>query len=185
MVVFAGSVPPGLDDDCYAQHDPASCSRWASRSSSTPTAIRCVWASRPVRTTSSPSWSRPRRSSAMSSPSMEDRIAAARRMREMGAGSVVITFRYRLRRRAAIDGDAAARSSARCPTWTRSRRWAGATLWWAGTRSSSLDGESPERVPAFRPGLRGRQPHPLRGGCVLARRRGEAGEAGGTRGGVR
>ncbi len=93
VVVFAGSVPLGLDDDCYA---------------------RLIEKVRPLGVkTFFYTFADPLRLGIKARPdyifpklieaekvigyeftSMEDRILAARRMREMGAGSVVMTFRF-------------------------------------------------------------------------------------------
>ena len=72
--------------------------------------------------------------------SMEDRILAARRMREMGAGSVIITFRFGCIAELEIDGCVSHVHRQDARRGDCSRRWDGATLSWAGTRSSSWTG---------------------------------------------
>jgi 1-phosphofructokinase family hexose kinase len=93
IVVFAGSVPPGLDDDClglmiqkvrplgpkvffYTYADP----------------LRIGIKARPDYVF--PKLVEAEKVIGYEFTSLEDRIFAARRMREMGAGSVVITFRF-------------------------------------------------------------------------------------------
>ena len=93
IVVLAGSVPPGLDDDCYAKMihklkplgvkvffytygDPLRLGIKAKPDIIFP---KLVEAEKVI---------------GYEFTSMEDRISAARRMREMGAGSVIITFRF-------------------------------------------------------------------------------------------
>ena len=103
IVVLAGSVPLGLDDDCYA---------------SMVQKIRRLGAKvffytygEPLRLgiKARPDYIFPKLIEAekvigYEFTSMEDRISAARRMREMGAGSVVITFRFGCIAELYIDG---------------------------------------------------------------------------------
>ena len=103
IVVLAGSVPLGLDDDCYA---------------------RMIQKLKPLGVkTFFYTYGEPLRQGIKARPdiifpklieaekvigyeftSMEDRILAARRMREMGAGSVIITFRFGCIAELEIDG---------------------------------------------------------------------------------
>ncbi len=92
-VVFAGSVPPGLDDDCYAHMI----------NKVRPLGVKVFFYTygEPLRLgiKARPDYIFPKLVEAekvigYEFTSMEDRILAARRMREMGAGSVIITFRF-------------------------------------------------------------------------------------------
>jgi 1-phosphofructokinase family hexose kinase len=93
IVVLAGSVPPGLDDDCYAKmvHKLR------------PLGVKVFFYTYgdPLRLgiKAKPDYIFPKLVEAekvigYEFTTMEDRILAARRMREMGAGSVFITFRF-------------------------------------------------------------------------------------------
>jgi 1-phosphofructokinase/tagatose 6-phosphate kinase len=93
IVVFAGSIPPGLDDDCYARMI----------QKVRPLGVRIFFYTygEPLRLgiKARPDYVFPKLIEAekvigYEFNTMDDRILAARRMREMGAGSVVITFRF-------------------------------------------------------------------------------------------
>jgi 1-phosphofructokinase family hexose kinase len=92
-VVFAGSVPPGLRDDCYAdliEH---------SRRLDLTTFFYTYGEPLRLGIKAHPDYIFPKVVEAENVigyefSGVEDRIRAARRMREMGAGSVVITYRY-------------------------------------------------------------------------------------------
>ena len=93
IVVFAGSVPPGLEDDCYA--------RLIEKVRPLGIKVFFYTYADPLRLgiKARPDYIFPKLIEAekvigYEFTSMEDRILAARRMREMGAGSVVITFRF-------------------------------------------------------------------------------------------
>lgn len=93
VVVFAGSVPLGLDDDCYA--------RLIEKVRPLGVKVFFYTFADPLRLgiKARPDYIFPKLIEAekvigYEFTSMEDRILAARRMREMGAGSVVITFRF-------------------------------------------------------------------------------------------
>ena len=138
-MVLAGSVPLGLDDDCYA--------RMIQKLRPLGVKIFFYTYGDPLRLgiKARPDFIFPKLVEAekvigYEFTSMEDRILAARRMREMGAGSVVITFRFGC---VARPGDRRLlphvhRQDARCGHALA--HWAGATLSWAATRSSSWTG---------------------------------------------
>jgi 1-phosphofructokinase/tagatose 6-phosphate kinase len=93
IVVFAGSIPPGLDDDCYA--------RMIQKVRPLGVKIFFYTYGEPLRLgiKARPDYVFPKLIEAekvigYEFNTMDDRILAARRMREMGAGSVVITFRF-------------------------------------------------------------------------------------------
>jgi 1-phosphofructokinase family hexose kinase len=93
IVVFAGSVPPGLDDDCYA--------RMIRKVRPLGAKVFFYTYGEPLRQgiKARPDYVFPKLVEAekvigYEFTTMDDRIAAARSMREMGAGSVVITFRF-------------------------------------------------------------------------------------------
>jgi 1-phosphofructokinase/tagatose 6-phosphate kinase len=93
MAVFAGSVPPGLNDDCYA--------RMIERIRPLGVKVFFYTYGDPLRlgVKARPDYVFPKLVEAekvigYEFTSMSDRIQAARRMRAMGAGSVVITFRF-------------------------------------------------------------------------------------------
>jgi len=93
VVVFAGSVPPGLDDDCYAQ--------MIQRVRRLGVKVIFYTYADPLRLgiKAHPDLVFPKLVEAekvigYEFTSMDDRIYAARHMRQMGAGSVVMTFRY-------------------------------------------------------------------------------------------
>lgn len=93
VVVLAGSVPPGLDDDCYAR-------MIAKVRAQGPRVFFYTYAD-PLRQgiKAGPDYVFPKLVEAekvigYEFTGLEDRILAARRMREMGAGSVVITYRF-------------------------------------------------------------------------------------------
>jgi 1-phosphofructokinase family hexose kinase len=93
IVIIAGSVPRGLDDDCYA--------RVIQRLRRLGVKIFFYTYGEPLRQgiKAGPDYVFPKLVEAekvigYEFTGMEDRIQAARRMREMGAGSVVVTFRY-------------------------------------------------------------------------------------------
>jgi len=93
VVVFAGSVPPGLDDDCYAQ--------MIQRVRRLGVKVIFYTYADPLRLgiKAHPDFVFPKLVEAekvigYEFTSMDDRIYAARHMRQMGAGSVVMTFRY-------------------------------------------------------------------------------------------
>jgi 1-phosphofructokinase/tagatose 6-phosphate kinase len=93
IVVFAGSVPPGLADDCYA--------RMIQKVRPLGVKIFFYTYGDPLRLgiKARPDYVFPKLIEAekvigYEFNTMDDRILAARRMREMGAGSVVITFRF-------------------------------------------------------------------------------------------
>lgn len=93
VVVFAGSVPPGLDDDCYA--------RMIQKVRGQGAKVFFYTYADPLRQgiKASPDYVFPKLVEAekvigYEFTNLEDRILAARRMREMGAGSVVITYRF-------------------------------------------------------------------------------------------
>jgi 1-phosphofructokinase family hexose kinase len=93
VAVLAGSVPPGLDDDCYAQMI-----QQLRRLGMT---IFFYTYGEPLRQgiKAGPEYVFPKLVEAekvigYEFTGMDDRIHAARRMREMGGGSIVITFRY-------------------------------------------------------------------------------------------
>ena len=93
VVVFAGSVPPGLDDDCYA--------RMIQKVRPLGVKIFFYTYGDPLRLgiKARPDYVFPKLVEAekvigYEFNTLEDRILAARRMREMGAGSVIITFRF-------------------------------------------------------------------------------------------
>jgi 1-phosphofructokinase/tagatose 6-phosphate kinase len=93
VVVFAGSVPPGLDDDCYA--------RMIQQVRRQGPKVFFYTYGDPLRLgiKARPDYVFPKLVEAekvigYEFTSLEDRISAARRMREMGAGSVAITFRF-------------------------------------------------------------------------------------------
>ena len=93
VVVFAGSVPPGLDDDCYA--------RMIQRVRRLGAKVFFYTYGDPLRQgiKAHPDYVFPKLVEAekvigYEFTSLGDQIDAARRMREMGGGSVVITFRY-------------------------------------------------------------------------------------------
>ena len=173
VVVLAGSVPPGLDDDCYAEHDPASCAVWASRS------FFYTYGD-PLRLgiKAGPDYRLPQAGRGREGHRLRvhqhGRPASGRRgsMREMGAGSVVITFRYgcvarpgRRRRQPHLHRQDARGGRALA-------HWAGVTPGGRLRRAHARWTGRAGGVPALRPGLRRRQPHPLRGRRVLAGRRG-------------
>ena len=92
-VVFAGSIPPGLNDDCYAELIQQVRKLGL-------TSLFYTYAD-PLRLgiKAHPDYVLPKLVEAekvigYEFTSLEDRINAARTMREMGAGSVVITYRY-------------------------------------------------------------------------------------------
>jgi len=93
VVVFAGSIPPGLDDDCYA--------RMIQKVRGQGAKVFFYTYADPLRQgiKASPDYVFPKLVEAekvigYEFTNLEDRILAARRMREMGAGSVVITYRF-------------------------------------------------------------------------------------------
>jgi 1-phosphofructokinase family hexose kinase len=93
IVVFAGSVPPGLADDCYA--------RMIQKVRALGVKIFFYTYADPLRLglKARPDYVFPKLVEAekvigYEFNTLEERILAARRMREMGAGSVVITFRF-------------------------------------------------------------------------------------------
>jgi 1-phosphofructokinase family hexose kinase len=93
IVVFAGSVPPGLDDDCYA--------RMIRKVRPLGVKVFFYTYGEPLRQgiKARPDYVFPKlieteKVIGYEFTTMDDRIAAARSMREMGAGSVVITFRF-------------------------------------------------------------------------------------------
>jgi 1-phosphofructokinase family hexose kinase len=93
IVVFAGSVPPGLDDDCYA--------RMIRKVRPLGAKVFFYTYGEPLRhgIKARPDCVFPKLVEAekvigYEFTTMDDRISAARSMREMGAGSVVITFRF-------------------------------------------------------------------------------------------
>jgi 1-phosphofructokinase family hexose kinase len=93
IIVFAGSVPPGLDDDCYA--------RMIQKVRPLGAKIFFYTYGDPLRLgiKARPDCVFPKLIEAekvigYEFTTLEDRVLAARRMREMGAGSVVITFRF-------------------------------------------------------------------------------------------
>jgi 1-phosphofructokinase family hexose kinase len=93
VVVFAGSVPPGLSDDCYAeliQHVRKLGLKSLFYSYADP--LRLGIKARPDYVF--PKLVEAEKVIGYEFTSFEDRINAARTMREMGAGSVVITYRY-------------------------------------------------------------------------------------------
>jgi 1-phosphofructokinase family hexose kinase len=103
IVVFAGSVPLGLDDDCYA--------RMIQKVRGLGVKIFFYTYGEPLRQgiKARPDYIFPKLIEAekvigYEFTSMEDRLSAARRMREMGAGSVVITFRFGCVAELDIDG---------------------------------------------------------------------------------
>jgi 1-phosphofructokinase family hexose kinase len=103
IVVLAGSVPLGLDDDCYA--------RMIQKLRRVGVKIFFYTYGEPLRQgiKARPDYIFPKLIEAekvigYEFTSMEDRISAARRMREMGAGSVVITFRFGCVAELDIDG---------------------------------------------------------------------------------
>lgn len=93
VVVFAGSVPPGLGDDCYA--------RLIQKARGHGAKVFFYTYADPLRhgIKARPDFVFPKLVEAekvigYEFNTVEDRILAARRMREMGAGSVVITYRF-------------------------------------------------------------------------------------------
>ncbi|MCE5253350.1 MAG: 1-phosphofructokinase family hexose kinase [Actinomycetia bacterium] len=93
VAVFAGSVPPGLSDDCYA--DLIEHTRRLGLISFFYTygePLRLGIKARPHYVF--PKLVEAEKVIGYEFSGVEDRIRAARRMREMGAGSVVITYRY-------------------------------------------------------------------------------------------
>ncbi len=93
VVVFAGSVPPGLGDDCYA--------RLIQKVRGHGAKVFFYTYADPLRLgiKAKPDYVFPKLVEAekvigYEFTSLEDRIQAAHRMREMGAGSVVITYRF-------------------------------------------------------------------------------------------
>ena len=183
VVVFAGSVPLGLDDDCYA--------RLIEKVRPLGVKVFFYTFADPLRLgiKARPDYIFPKLIEAekvigYEFTSMEDRILAARRMREMGAGSVVITFRFGcvaeldaggypsdVHRQDAGCGDALATGMG-----GRSRR---------RLRGQTHGRATARAVPAIRPRLCRRESHPLwrRGVALLGCR--ETGKTGGTRGGAR
>ncbi|NLV72267.1 MAG: 1-phosphofructokinase family hexose kinase [Actinobacteria bacterium] len=93
VVVFAGSVPPGLGDDCYAE---------LIEHTRRLGLVSCFYTyGEPLRRGIKahadyvfPKLAEAENVIGYEFTSLEDRIDAARKMREMGAGSVVITYRY-------------------------------------------------------------------------------------------
>jgi 1-phosphofructokinase family hexose kinase len=102
-VIFAGSVPPGLDDDCYA----------LMMQKVRPLGAKVMFYTyaEPLRLglRAKPDFIFPKLIEAekvigYEFTTLEDRILAAHRMREMGAGAVVITFRFGCVAELEIDG---------------------------------------------------------------------------------
>jgi fructose-1-phosphate kinase PfkB-like protein len=103
IVIIAGSVPRGLDDDCYA--------RVIQRLRRLGVKIFFYTYGEPLRQgiKAGPDYVFPKLVEAekvigYEFTGMEDRIQAARRMREMGGGSVVVTFRYGCVAELAVEG---------------------------------------------------------------------------------
>ncbi len=103
IVVLAGSVPPGLADDCYA--------RMIQKLKPLGVKVFFYTFADPLRLgiKAKPDVIFPKlveveKVIGYEFTSMDDRIQAARRMREMGAGSVVITFRFGCVAELEIDG---------------------------------------------------------------------------------
>ncbi len=103
IAVLAGSIPPGLGDDCYAE--------MIQRLK--PLGVKTFFYTYadPLRQgiKARPEYIFPKLIEAekvigYEFTTMEDRVLAARRMREMGAGSVVITYRFGCIAELAIDG---------------------------------------------------------------------------------
>ena len=154
IVVFAGSLPRGVDPDIYAEPDPRAAQARASRRSSTPTASRCATPCAPSPTSSRRTSSRPRSSSATSSTTTRTASIAVREMVALGAREAIMTLPDGCVACVLVDGeptlhrvlDRAARGRRR----RRRRRRVPGRL----RRRPLRRARTPERVPALRRRLR-------------------------------
>ncbi len=166
VAVLAGSVPRGLDDDCYVQ--------MIERLQRLGVKTFFYTYGDPLRRgiKAGPDYVFPKLVEAekvigYEFTSLNDRIQAARRMRDMGAGSVVITFRY------GCVAELAEGDSSRTYVGTMPEVATVSPLGWGdalvgGYIVRLLEGDEPIECLRFWPGLRRRQSGAVRSRRVLA-----------------